>query len=443
MAVMDTLIVKVKNSYDSSYIIGAEVVIDIVDPPGANPSRYESYTTSQGAPFRFQGDSGPSSVNITAIYENKRVIAKNQSIVWTNDTTTGQDVRTASLEVMLYYKPTATTENLTITIITPLVMEELEKPQYIKLYYYKNDDTKSLKTIYTITETLRYVAGGTTTTIKRPWDNKTQVTIMAVSETRSKVDSKQYLLRGTTSWTYLQDDPSKSSIILSTNKPQINTVILVKNQFGLMIPGAISVSLTPLWSDDPVVTGTTDGKGLFTTNSDRPFKSVTVSKDGYFSTTENLDLNVLSQREVILLKKSYTVYGKCYNLDGSLGSTGDVVIHYKDGTYYSIEDTGTGEWTHTTNKEISGVGHNVGYYNSAIYNYDDNSIKRFDFITDLPGDLTKNQIATKEYYAVLKDRNIHNNTTCQDWQCPTVADILAVTKLLISGDKTENRCPKY
>ena len=69
---------------------------------------------------------------------------------------------------MLYYKPTATTGNLTITIITPLVMEELEKPQYIKLYYYKNDDTKTLKTIYTITETLRYVAGGTTTTIKRP-----------------------------------------------------------------------------------------------------------------------------------------------------------------------------------------------------------------------------------------------------------------------------------
>lgn len=69
---------------------------------------------------------------------------------------------------MLYYKPTTTTENLTITIITPLVMEELEKPQYIKLYYYKNDDTKSLKTIYTITETLPYVAGGTTTTIKRP-----------------------------------------------------------------------------------------------------------------------------------------------------------------------------------------------------------------------------------------------------------------------------------
>jgi len=56
-----------------------------------------------------------------------------------------------------------------------------------------------------------------------------------------------------------------------------------------------------------------------------------------------LDLNVLSQREVVLLEKSYTVYGKCYNLDGSLGSTGDVVIHYKDGTYYSIEDTGTGE----------------------------------------------------------------------------------------------------
>ena len=265
---------------------------------------------------------------------------------------------------------------------------------------------------------------------------------MAVSETRSKVDSKQYLLRGTTSWTYLQDNPLKSSITLNPNTPQINTVILVKNQFGLMIPGA-NVSLTPLWSSDAVVTGTTDSNGLFTTNSDRPFTSVTVSKNGYFSTTENLDLNVLSQREVVLLEKSYTVYGKCYNLDGSLGSTGDVVIHYKDGTYYSIEDTGTGEWTHTTNKEISGVGHNVGYYNSAIYNYDDNSIKRFDFITDLTGDLDEKQIATKEHYAVLKDRNIHNDTACQDWQCPTVADILKVTKLLISGDKTENRCPKY
>ena len=69
---------------------------------------------------------------------------------------------------MLYYKPTTTTEDLTITITTPLVMAELEKPKYIKLYYYKNDDTKALKTIYTITETLPYVAGTTTTTIKRP-----------------------------------------------------------------------------------------------------------------------------------------------------------------------------------------------------------------------------------------------------------------------------------
>lgn len=443
MAVMDTLTVKVKNSYDSSYIIGAEVVIDIVDPPGANPSRYESYTTSQGAPFRFQGDSGPSSVNITAIYENKRVIAKNQSIVWTNDTNTGQDVRTATLEVMLYYKPTTTTENLTITIITPLVMEELEKPQYIKLYYYKNDDTKALKTIYTITETLPYVAGGTTTTIKRPWDNKTQVTIMAVSETRSKVDSKQYLLRGTTSWTYLQDDPLKSSIILSSNEPQINTVISVKNQFGLMIPGAVSVSLTPLWSDDPVVTGTTNGKGIFTTNSDRPFKSVTVSKDGYFSTTENLDLNVLSQTEVVLLKKSYTVYGKCYKKDGLGTSAAEITINYKNGTSSKVTPNNSGDWTYTANNEIKNIACNVGYYNSAIYNYDDNSIKRFDFITDLTEDLNENQIATKEHYAVLKDRNIHNDTTCQDWQCPTVADILTVTKLLISGDKTENRCPKY
>ena len=442
MAVMDILTVKVKNSYDSSYINGAKVAIDIVSPSGANPSHLESYTTSQGAPFRFQANSGPSLINITATYEGVTANAKNQSIIWTNDTT-GQNARTASLEVLLAYEHTTSNENLTITITTLPVTVELEKPQYIKLYYYKNDDTKSLKTIYTITETLPYVAGKTTTTIKRPWDNKTQVTIMAVSETRSTVDSKQYLLRGTVTWTDLLIDPTRISISLSSNEPQINTVILVKDQFGLIIPGRVSVSLTPLWSDDAVVTGTTNGKGLFTTNSDRPFKSVTVSKDGYFSTTENLDLNVLSQKEVVLLKKSYTVYGKCYNLDGSLGSTGDVVIHYKDGTYYSIEDTGTGEWTHTTNKEISGVGHNVGYYNSAIYNYDDNSIKRFDFITDLTGDLNENQIATKEHYAVLKDRNIHNDTTCQDWQCPTVADILAVTKLLISGDNTENRCPKY
>ena len=442
MAVMDTLIVKVKNSYDSSYIRDAKVAIDIVSPSGANPSHYESYTTSQGAPFRFQGDSGPSSVNITAIYENKRVIAKNQSIVWTNDTTTGQDVRTASLEVMLYYKPTTTTENLTITIITPLVMEELEKPQYIKLYYYKNDDTKSLKTIYTITETLPYVAGGTTTTIKRPWDNKTQVTIMAVSETRSKVDSKQYLLRGTTSWTYLQDDPSKSIIILSSNEPQINTVILAKDQSGNIISGA-NVSLTPLWSSDAVVTGTTDSNGLFTTNSDRPFTSVTVSKNGYFSTTENLDLNVLSQREVVLLEKSYAVYGKCYKKNGLGTSAAEITINYKNGTSSKVTPNNSGDWTYTANNEIKNIACNVGYYNSAIYNYDDNSIKRFDFITDLTGDLNENQIATKEHYAVLKDRNIHNDTACQDWQCPTVADILTVTKLLISGDKTENRCPKY
>lgn len=443
MAVMDILTVKVKNSYDSSYISGAKVEIDIVSPSGANPSHYEATTTSQGALFRFQ--EGPSSVNITARYENKAVTAKNQSIKWTNDTT-GQDARTASLEVMLYYKPTTVTHMLTITINTltdgELEALKLEKPQYIKLYYYRNNDTKPLKTIYTITETLPYVDGVTTITTKRPWDELTDKTIMAVSETINTVNSKRLLLRGTTTWTALQNEPAKSSIRLKSNTPQINTVILAKDQSGNTISGA-SVSLTPLRSDDSVVTGTTNSNGLFTTNSNRPFTSVTVSKDGYFSTTENLDLNVLSQREVVLLGKSYTVYGKCYNLDGSLGSTGDVVIHYKDGTYYSIEDTGTGEWTHTTNKEISGVGHNVGYYNSAIYNYDDNSIKRFDFITDLTGDLTGNQIATKEHYAVLKDRNIHNDTACQDWQCPTVADILTVTKLLISGDKTENRCPKY
>lgn len=439
MAVMDILTVKVKNSYDSSYIRGAKVAIDIISPSDANPSHRELTTDSSGAPFRFQAYSGPSSINITATYEGVTVNAKNQSIEWTD---TGQDTRTASLEVMLAYKPTTSNKNLTITITTPPLMAELEKPQYIKLYYYKDWEDNPLKTIYTITETLPYVDGVTTTTIKRPWDDLTARTIIAISETRSTVNSKQYLLRGTTEWTSLQDNPSKSSITIRPNTPQINTVILAKDQSGNTISGA-NVSLTPLWSSDTVVTGTTNSNGLFTTNSDRPFTSVTVSKDGYFSTTENLDLNVLSQKEVVLLKKSYTVYGKCYNLDGSLGSTGDVVIHYKDGTYYSIEDTGTGEWTHTTNKEISGVGHNVGYYNSAIYNYDDNSIKRFDFITDLPGDLDENQIATKEHYAVLKDRNIHNNTTCQDWQCPTVADILTVTKLLISGDKTENRCPKY
>ena len=444
MAVMDILTVKVKNSYDSSYISGAKVAIDIISPSGANPSHLESYTTSQGAPFRFQANSGPSSINITATYEGVTANAKNQIIKWTNDT--NLDARTASLEVLLAYEHTTSNENLTITIYTPtsvyLETEKLERPQYIKLYYYKGWEDNPLKTIYTITETLPYEEGVTTTTIKRPWADLTARTIIAVSETRSIVNSKQYLLRGTTDWTSLQDDPSKSSIRIRPNMPQINTVILAKDQSGNIISGA-NVSLTPLWSSDTVVTGTTNSNGLFTTNSDRPFTSVTVSKDGYFSTTENLDLNVLSQREVVLLGKSYTVYGKCYNLDGSLGSTGDVVIHYKDGTYYSIEDTGTGEWTHTTNKEISGVGHNVGYYNSAIYNYDDNSIKRFDFITDLTGDLDKNQIATKEHYAVLKDRNIHNNTTCQDWQCPTVADILAVTKLSIFGDKTENRCPKY
>lgn len=445
MAVMDILTVKVKNSYDSTYISGAKVAIDIVSPSGANPSHYEATTASFGAPFRFQAYSGPSLVNITVTYENKTVTAKNQSIKWSADIT-GQDARTASLEVLLHYGPAETTKMLTITINTltdgELETLKFEKPQYIKLYYYRNSDTKPLKTIYTITETLPYVDGVTTTTIKRPWDDLNDKTIMAISETRNTVNSNRYLLRGTTSWTPLQNEPYKSNITLKPNKPQINTVILSKDQSGNIISGA-NVSLTPLWSSDTVVTGTTNSNGLFTTNSDRPFTSVTVSKDGYFSTTENLDLNVLSQREVVLLEKSYTVYGKCYNLDGSLGSTGDVVIHYKDGTYYSIEDTGTGEWTHTTNKEISGVGHNVGYYNSAIYNYDDNSIKRFDFITDLTGDLNENQIATKEHYAVLKDRNIHNDTACQDWQCPTVADILTVTKLLISGDKTENRCPKY
>lgn len=443
MAVMDILTVKVKNSYDSSYISGAKVAIDIISPSGANPSHYEATTTSQGALFRFQ--KGPSSVNIKATYENKAVTAKNQSIKWTNDTT-GQDARTASLEVMLYYKPTTVTHMLTITINTltdtELETAKLEKPQYIKLYYYRNDDTKPLKTIYTITETLPYVDGVTNITTKRPWDDLTDKTIMAVSETRSAVNSKQLLLRGTTTWTALQNEPAKSSIRLKPNRPQITTVILSKDQSGNIISGA-NVSLTPLLSSDAVVTGTTNSNGIFTTNSNRPFTSVTVSKDGYFSTTENLDLNVLSQREVVLLGEYYTVYGKCYKKNGLGTSDAEITINYKNGMSGKVTPNNSGDWTYTANREIKNIACNVGYYNSAIYNYDENSIKRFDFITDLTGDLDKNQIATKEHYAVLKDRNIHNNTTCQDWQCPTVADILSVTKLLISGDKTKNRCPKY
>lgn len=81
MAVMDILTVKVKNSYDSKYIKGAKVEIDIVDPPGANPSHYESTTTLSGVPLRFQGNSGPSSVNIIATYKGVSSRAKNQSIV--------------------------------------------------------------------------------------------------------------------------------------------------------------------------------------------------------------------------------------------------------------------------------------------------------------------------------------------------------------------------
>ena len=445
MAVMDILTVKVKNSYDSSYIRDAKVAIDIVSPSGANPSHYESYTTSQGAPFRFQANSGPSSINITATYEGVTANAKNQSIIWSNDTT-GQDARTASLEVLLYYKPTTSDKNLTIIINTltdgELETLKLEKPQYIKLYYYKGWEDNPLKTIYTITETLPYVDGVTTMTIKRPWTDLDARTIMAISETRNTVNSKQYLLRGTTDWTSLQDDPLKSSIRLKSNRPQINTVIAVKNQFGIWISGA-NVSLTPLWSNDTVVTGTTNSNGIFTTNSDKPFTSVTVSKDGYFSTTENLDLNVLSQREVVILEKSYTVYGKCYKKNGLGTSAAEITINYKNGTSSKVTPNNSGDWTYTANNEIKNIACNVGYYNSAIYNYDENSIKRFDFITDLTEDLNENQIATKEHYAVLKDRNIHNDTTCQDWQCPTVADILTVTKLLISGDNTENRCPKY
>lgn len=444
MAVMDILTVKVKNSYDSSYIRNAKVAIDIVSPSGANPSHLESYTTSQGASFRFNPNSGPSLINITVTYEGVTVRVRNQIIEWTYDT--NLDARTASLEIMLDYKPTTSDKNLTITIHTrtdgELEKFKLEKPQYIKLYYYQGGEDNPLKTIYTITETLPYVGGVTTTTIKRPWADLAVRTIMAVSETRNTANSKQYLFRGTTDWTSLQDDPSKSSITLKLNTPQINTVILAKDQSGNIISGA-NVSLTPLWSSDTVVTGTTNSNGLFTTNSDRPFTSVTVSKDGYFSTTENLDLNVLSQREVILLGKSYTVYGKCYKKNGLGTSAAEITINYKNGTSNKVTPNNSGDWTHTTNNEIKNIACNVGYYNSAIYNYDDNSIKRFDFITDLTGDLNENQIATKEHYAVLKDRNIHNDTACQDWQCPTVADILTVTKLLISGDKTENRCPKY
>lgn len=447
MAVMDILTVKVKNSYDSSYIRDAKVDIDIVSPSDAYPSHLESYTTSQGAPFRFQGDSGPSSINITATYEGVTANAKNQSITWTNDTNSdGQNIRTASLEVLLAYKHTTSNENLTITITTPtdgeLETVKVEKPQYIKLYYYKGWEDNPLKTIYTITETLPYVAGVTTITIKRPWTDLAARTIIAISETRSTANSMKILLRGTTDWTSLQDNPSKSSIRIRPNTPQINTVILAKDQFGIIIPGA-SVSLTPLRSSDPVVTGTTNSNGLFTTNSDRPFTSVTVSKDGYFSTTENLDLNILSQREVVLLGKAYTVYGKCYKKNGLGTSAAEITINYKNGTSSKVTPNNSGDWTYTANNEIKNIACNVGYYNSAIYNYDDNSIKRFDFITDLTGDLNENQIATKEHYAVLKDRNIHNDTACQDWQCPTVADILTVTKLLISGDKAENRCPKY
>lgn len=119
MAVMDVLTVRVKNSYNSLYINGAKVTIEIVSPSDANPSHYESYTTLQGASFRFEPNSGPSSINILATYEGVIGGKRNQSIKWTNDNTTGQDIRTASLEVELYYKPTTETENLTITINTP------------------------------------------------------------------------------------------------------------------------------------------------------------------------------------------------------------------------------------------------------------------------------------------------------------------------------------
>ena len=311
MAVMDILTVKVKNSYDSSYIIDAKVAIDIVSPSGANPSHYESYTTSQGAPFRFQANSGPSSVNITATYKGILGGARNKSIHWSADIT-GQDVRTASLEVELYYKPTTTTNDLTINVATLLKSThntiKIEKPQYITLCYYKTTFVDSLKTIYTITETLPYEYydyNQPSLIIKMPWSNRDSVKIIAFTIAKNLTDSnKPYFLRGEVGWSALIDNPKEVTINLAAKKPQINTVILAKDQSGNIISGA-NVSLTPLWSSDAVVTGTTDSNGLFTTNSDRPFTSVTVSKDGYFSTTENLDLNVLSQREVILLKKSY------------------------------------------------------------------------------------------------------------------------------------------
>lgn len=449
MAVMDILTVKVKNSYDSSYIRDAKVAIDIVSPSGANPSHLESYTTSQGAPFRFQANSGPSLINITATYEGVTVNARNKSIKWTNDTT-GQDARTASLEVLLAYKPTTTTNDLTINVATLLEAThnaiKIEKPQYITLCYYKTTFVDPLKTIYTITETLPYEYydySKPSLIIKMPWSNLDSVKIIAFTIAKNLKDSnKPYFLRGEVEWSASIDNPKEVTINLAAKKPQINTVILAKDQSGNTISGA-NVSLTPLWSSDTVVTGTTNSNGLFTTNSDRPFTSVTVSKDGYFSITENLDLNVLSQREVVLLGKSYTVYGKCYKKNGLGTSAAEITINYKNGTSSKVTPDSGGDWTYTTNNEIKNIACNVGYYNSAIYNYDDNSIKRFDFITDLTGDLNENQIATKEHYAVLKDRNIHNDTACQDWQCPTVADILTVTKLLISGDKTENRCPKY
>lgn len=170
MAVMDILTVKVKNSYDSSYIRNAKVAINIISPSGANPSHLESYTTSQGASFRFDPNSGPSLINITVTYEGVTVRVRNQIIEWTYDT--NLDARTASLEIMLDYKPTTSDKNLTITIHTrtdgELEKFKLEKPQYIKLYYYQGGEDNPLKTIYTITETLPYVGGVTTTTIKRP-----------------------------------------------------------------------------------------------------------------------------------------------------------------------------------------------------------------------------------------------------------------------------------
>ena len=202
MAVMDILTVKVKNSYDSSYISGATVAIDIVSPSGANPSHRESRTDSSGAHFRFDVYSGPSLINITATYEGVTVGVRKQIIKWTNDT--DLDARTASLELLLDYKPTTTTNDLTINVATLLESThnaiKIEKPQYITLCYYKTTFVDPLKTIYTITETLPYEYydyNQPSLIIKMPWSNRDSVKIIAFTIAKNLTDSnKPYFLRG-------------------------------------------------------------------------------------------------------------------------------------------------------------------------------------------------------------------------------------------------------